>query len=137
MNASNWMSDDEVKSSEIGMVLMPLFDAVKWDRIGLFLVIFRIFSHFDLMNSQDIAKGLFFTYLTELKSCYSVISHHIIIHVINASQFIVYAVKTVAESDSKIPSSATTLATIHSSNATRHNCQHYAFFRVKDVQEAF
>lgn len=114
LKASDWMSDEEYQSFEVARrltindmsnsptVFTSSFDAVKWDGIGLFKVIFSIFSHFDLMKTFDITNGLLFTFMAELKRLYSTSPHYNFRHAISVTQFAAYIVKTAAESEPSI-----------------------------------
>lgn len=103
---ADWITDDEkggyttpnklaIKDeNDAKSILTSKFDAVRWEGIGLFKVIFFIFSRFDFMQSFEISNELLFNFLNEVKLLYSQgnsVSHNFR-HAVSCTQFLTYMI---------------------------------------------
>ncbi|OHS94817.1 3'5'-cyclic nucleotide phosphodiesterase family protein [Tritrichomonas foetus] len=101
IDLSDWITQDEVKKfntpaklmlEDAEKIFLGGFNASKFDGIGLFKVIFRIFSYFGLMEEFSITNELLFKFLSEIRSTYNKVPYHNWRHAVDTTQFIAYEI---------------------------------------------
>lgn len=69
------------------------FDAVAYDGIGHFKVLWKIFDTFDLLNEFNVSNEKFFRFMIEISQTYKKVPYHNWRHAVDVCQFTTYEIK--------------------------------------------
>lgn len=101
---SKWLGDIErkayttpskltIQQTRLNEIFLPSFNAVEWNGIGLFKIVFAIFNNFHLLEQFQISNEMFFTFIYRLREMYNEPPFHNWIHAIDVLQFYIYQIK--------------------------------------------
>lgn len=99
MELRDWIFDEERGKTSIPSrlilnddILRVTFDVKRYEGIGLFKVIFKLYDHFGLLEGYKITAEQLFLYLVELRNLYKKVPYHNWRHAVDTCQFLAYQI---------------------------------------------